>query len=357
MTLDGGASRVHYDGFLPSFAGSLTPTLRVERGPADLLARGSLLRFESGHQSWQALLAAAWLTPRLGRLRGELAGTFDASRYLDFPTYRHVFLAPRVHWMNGRSGAWLGGGGGRTWFGTSVSSVGTASGGVWLERRIATLTLSTTASRIGDTTFTDFEARARATSHGMEFDGLVGARVWSRGGGRGVYGEVTATVPLPGWSRAFLVLSGGRYPSDPIRGSIPGRYVGAALRWTGLPAARSTRAPALDPPLAYTAHSSGSAPTPEAELELLPDDGTRRLVRIHATGATLVELAGDFTDWLPVPLSAAGAGVWQRTFPVTSGMHRLAVRVDGGDWLAPRGTRRAADDFGGEVGVLVVPDR
>jgi hypothetical protein len=358
VTLDGGASRVHYDGFLPTFAASLTPTLRLDRGAATLLVRGSLLRFESGHQSWQGLVAGAWLTPRLGRLRGEVAATLDASRYLDLPTYRHVLVEPRVHWTSGRTGAWVGGGAGRTSFGGSASDVRTFTGGVWLERRIAAVAVSATVSRVGDTSFTDFETRAHGTTRGVELDGRLGARVWSRGGGRGVYGEATAAVPLPGWSRASLVLSGGRYPSDPVRGSIPGRYIGAAVRLTGIPGARGPRAAALDPSLAYAPHSSGTASgegVGEAALELRAAGGLRRLVRIYAPGVALVEVAGDFTDWVPVALPSASSGVWERTFPVAPGIHRIAVRVDGGDWRAPRGTTRTPDDFGGEVGVLVVP--
>jgi len=31
------------------------------------------------------------------------------------------------------------------------------------------------------------------------------------------------------------------------------------------------------------------------------------------------------------------------------------VRIDAGMWTAPAGTTRAADEFGGEVGIVAVP--
>jgi hypothetical protein len=36
------------------------------------------------------------------------------------------------------------------------------------------------------------------------------------------------------------------------------------------------------------------------------------------------------------------------------GVHRLAVRFDGGAWQAPAGLPTAPDGFGGEVGLLIV---
>ena len=68
-----------------------------------------------------------------------------------------------------------------------------------------------------------------------------------------------------------------------------------------------------------------------------------------------VELAADFTDWHPMSLERVAEGVWEVVLRVASGMHRLNVRVDGGRWLAPAGTTHAADEFGGQVGMVAVP--
>jgi hypothetical protein len=40
--------------------------------------------------------------------------------------------------------------------------------------------------------------------------------------------------------------------------------------------------------------------------------------------------------------------------PVSPGLHRLAIRIDGGAWKAPSGTRPIASEFGGEVAEVIV---
>jgi hypothetical protein len=55
-----------------------------------------------------------------------------------------------------------------------------------------------------------------------------------------------------------------------------------------------------------------------------------------------------------VPLLRTSDDTWEITLRVPAGTYRLDVRADGGPWLAPRGTRLQRDEFGGEVGILVV---
>jgi hypothetical protein len=47
--------------------------------------------------------------------------------------------------------------------------------------------------------------------------------------------------------------------------------------------------------------------------------------------------------------------MWETVLPIPSGLHRLNVRIDGGQWIVPAGLSRAADDFGDEVGIMAVP--
>ena len=67
-----------------------------------------------------------------------------------------------------------------------------------------------------------------------------------------------------------------------------------------------------------------------------------------------MELAGDFTDWLPLRLERRGKEEWSVRGAVAPGIHRVVMRVDGGDWRPPPGTRRVESEFGPEVGEIVV---
>ena len=62
---------------------------------------------------------------------------------------------------------------------------------------------------------------------------------------------------------------------------------------------------------------------------------------------------GDFTDWEPVALRRAD-GRWTLELALAPGVHRLNVRVDGGEWRVPPSLTGVDDGFGGRVGLLVV---
>ncbi len=102
-------------------------------------------------------------------------------------------------------------------------------------------------------------------------------------------------------------------------------------------------------------------PTPERARALrvmpyvlLTDDADPRAFRVRAAGARTLEVMGDFTDWEARPLVRAGS-VFDLGAKLTSGVHRLLVRVDGGAWRAAVNTPVVDDEFGGKVGLLVVP--
>lgn len=82
-------------------------------------------------------------------------------------------------------------------------------------------------------------------------------------------------------------------------------------------------------------------------------DGAQ-ILRVHAAGASTVEVMGDFTDWRPQPLVAKGA-VFEHVTTMSSGTHRILVRVDGGPWRPAANTPAVDDDLGGRAGLLVIP--
>ena len=83
-------------------------------------------------------------------------------------------------------------------------------------------------------------------------------------------------------------------------------------------------------------------------------DERGRVLRIRAAGARRVEVRGDFTDWEPVQLAPDGDG-FRLSAPLSSGTHRVLVRVDDGEWPPAANTPAVDDDLGGRVGLLVVP--
>jgi hypothetical protein len=77
-------------------------------------------------------------------------------------------------------------------------------------------------------------------------------------------------------------------------------------------------------------------------------------VRFHHPTAGRVELAGDFTDWRPIPLVRVLAGVWEARIDLRPGLYLVNLSVDGGAFEVPPGMDRTDDGFGGQAGVLVV---
>jgi hypothetical protein len=137
-----------------------------------------------------------------------------------------------------------------------------------------------------------------------------------------------------------LLASVGRSGTDPIT-ALPGsRYFFLGLR---LSAGAGSGSPGR-----ATTTSAHSA------FRIGPARLTGREIVMQMPQAARVELAGDFTDWRPVDLEAAPGGAWRVVLPIRPGVHRIAVRVDGGPWQAPPGTRPAISEFGTQVGEVMV---
>jgi hypothetical protein len=138
-----------------------------------------------------------------------------------------------------------------------------------------------------------------------------------------------------------VVAAAGRAGSDPVT-SVPGaRYFAVGLRLKVGP-------PVL-PALPVPAVTDESAP-----FRIGPAVAAGREIVVQARDAETVELAGDFTDWRPVALRRWGEHAWRALFSVAPGLHRLAVRIDGGEWHAPPGTRAVVSEFGEQVAEVVV---
>lgn len=107
-----------------------------------------------------------------------------------------------------------------------------------------------------------------------------------------------------------------------------------------------------------TGQAAGAGPAvtrlPDEGFELERLDGAMHRLILRASGR-YVEVASDATGWSVLPARRVGPGTWEVVLTLEPGIHRVAMRVNGGAWRAPPGMPTASDDFGGEVGLLVVP--
>ena len=157
-------------------------------------------------------------------------------------------------------------------------------------------------------------------------------------------GSASATLWLT--DRTALVLAGGRALEDVARGIPSVRYVAASIR-LGRRAGSS--------PLAGVVRRERSAAEDIGHVMVRATDDTLREVSVRLPSASTVELMADFTDWQPVAMTCAPNGTWTLERAIAAGTHRIAIRVDGTAWRVPPNLPSVEDDFGGIVGLIIVP--
>jgi hypothetical protein len=350
-TVDLGASLVRYDGFQLSSAATITPTFDWYGRRAALNVRGSYLRFESGNRNLQGSVVGSLFTQPANNWRLEASASTGISSYADFASFWHVLGELRARHNTDRSAIWLATTAGRTTFGSAEQGRPVFAASMTALRHLSSVALLLSAGRafVGDTQYSDIGLTARGQYQKIVLEMLVGARVWSEGAGQGVYGEASGAIPFG--DRWSVVISGGRYPSDPIRGSIAGRYVSAALRFR-LPAPP----PSLTPlPVIHTGSNGRDDPPSSTRLTVTRQSPGHSKIVVQTPPASVVEIAGDFTEWLPISLTRTPAGSWELILPLTPGVHHINVRIDGGPWTAPGGTTRVTGDYDDTVGTFIVP--
>ncbi|NUQ19946.1 MAG: hypothetical protein HOQ09_03200 [Gemmatimonadaceae bacterium] len=367
--LEASSSRLRYANDTASNgAFTISPSLHAMLPDASLDVAGGLSQFTGGGWSTQGLLAGALFTP-WRPIVGELAGTTGGSVHADGNRTAESLASVRLHAIHDGVGAWIGGSVGQTWDSLGWHSVRGTEGGVWVQHSGLIATLSMAPTRVADTiSFTDAQLALRALAGKADINATVGARHGDRVAlGGGAQGWVNASVALWIGRDVAITASAGRYPADPLQGYEAASYGTLGIR-LGLrdltSAAASASTPDRAPAPARGAHPVTRIDRAEGEASRVVEDfevralgGGQRLVRVRATAARRVEISGDFTSWQPVTLESLGDGWWTTTLPIGAGTYEMNVRVDGGAWLAPPGLTTLADEDGGVVGVLVVPDR
>jgi hypothetical protein len=351
-SVDVGGSVVEYDGFLASGAAVLAPSFRFDSRVFSIGAQGSWTLFESGSSIFQGSLAAAWVAASKGPMRFELSGSAGASVYRNEQSSGHLLGGARVHLLGETSGAWIGAAAGRSYgaAGVPLELAGTA----WSVKNRLTFLGTVTATLHDQIRYLDFLGAIRWAGTRLELEARIGARPWGRNFAdaeeslTGAYGELDLLVPLNRW--LSLTLSGGKYRADPVRRTLGAEYISAGVR-LGRPR-WSARRGTLEAEASGGRFVTRETGAPRLEVQ---GGGERKTLRIRAPAAKSVELMGDITDWAPVRLHLVEPGLWETELELPPGVHRVNIRVDGGPWVAPGGTRVERTEFGGSVGILVVP--
>ena len=371
---------------------ALTPSIRYATRRFSATASGSAWRLNDTWALRDAGASIEMYTPLVYGVRAEmLAGAnrtaLDAALHSD-----QVDAGGRIHYMRQRLGVWLGSGVSRPLRVAAVSNVNVSSGGIW--SRLGSTTLKGTVTSFFFTKVVDTlnngtasaastvpmcaastptpvpvefpssnvahslapaSSACRRESRVTDFEGSVH---WQHrlievtvAGGQRFGDRLDVAADSRQWASArtaiwitnqiAAVAGGGREPAQPTRG-LPARSYGS-----------------LGLMLAYWPIPRGTIPveTPASlvkAFELRPAGTALQRITARIGGVETVEIMGDFTDWAPIPLVRRGRDLWELLVPMSSGVHQINLRIDGGDWIAPPGVPAIRDGFNGEVGVLVV---
>lgn len=345
VAADAGLSRLHQAGITESTARTLG--LSVDALTNQLWVRSSLLGAISSSSVWtgQGVAAASWFSRTRTPARWEISAIGSAFVEPRRQTALSGELFTRAHVGSPTLGGALGVGGGLRRADTEPHPFGHAQASVWLNiagnrllgdvSAIRTSTERLTGRGLQTLSYVDGSVTWRRDIGGLSLSAIGGGRTTesSRLSDGGWWGVDAAAYVAP---RFGIIGGAGQTLDDVVRGVPRTRYLSIGVRWSGAP--HATIIPRKQPRVAG----------PRLVVE-------RKRIVIRAGGASRVELMGDFTKWAPVALAAEG-DVWRLDRVLTPGLHRIAIRIDGGDWIAPVNLPHATDDLGGVVGLITIPD-
>ena len=342
-SIDAGALSMRYADSVRANAIAVTPAFWIDRSSASASAAGTISQFIDGGWSAQASASGSLFTPRYSLLLGEIEGASGGSTNKDGSRTGQLLVTARAHLMNDHRGVWIGAGAGSGYDGSSSRRIVQGEAAAWARFGAATAFISATPVAIGDSIrYTDAQLSASLNLPVIELTATGGSR---SGDNSRSWGSASAAAWVA--SRVAIVASAGTYPVDLTQGFPGGRFVSLSLRigTRRFPPATSSVREIED-------LSSVSRGPRRFEAKNL-GNGLRE-IRFRAPDAATVELMADFTGWTAAALVNTGNGWWAGTFPISTGIHELNVRMDGGRWLTPPGLQIRNDEFGGSVGILIV---
>ena len=343
-SLDAGALNMRYADSINANAIALTPAVWIESSRASLSATGTVSQFISGGWSAQASADGSVFTRRRSLFLGEIEGSAGGSTYNDGGQTGQLLATARAHVTNEYRGAWMGAGAGRAFDGATWRSVIQGEAAAWARFNNATAFALVTPASVADSIrYTDVQLSASLNLPVFELGATGGYR---SGGGSRSWGNASVTAWVA--SRIAIVASAGTYPVDFTQGFPGGRFASLGVR-VGM-----RRYPPATSSIKELEDLRSSTSTSSLRFESSALASGEREIRLYAPNAASIELMADFTDWKTVKLENAGGGWWSSRFQISTGIHELNVRIDGGRWITPPGLPSKTDEFGGSVGVLII---
>ena len=328
-----GVGTVRYTGGSSLHVASLSPTLSYATPTYTVNASGALAALP-GNEWFLLYHTDAWVTtpPLTDAIRlGIEAGWTGSTRTAGVQTAAPYAIGELL-WAAPSWGVGLGAGPSAGWIESSawITAFHARARSWWRQGRVD-WSFAVEPTRFLGAWFTDANATATLKRSSLSASAWVGARLSS------VYvskGAATGFLQVFVSPRVALEVSAGGVLPDPYQDFPRTRFISAGIRLVGGRAALIA--------------SSKLAP-------LVPDRrGDSIVVRFRFTGARAVAIAGDWNNWQPVPLAAAGDAVWEGALLVPPGTHRFNLLVDG-EWVVPHGVATLTDELGGLVALLVVP--
>jgi hypothetical protein len=340
-TLDANAASATYDSYLPSAVYTLAPSLSYADPRLRAGLDGAFSEFQTGHGSGVLSSNATIGGPIAGQFRWEVAGEGAALWYRTSPPVWSGLVEPRLRFDHGPLTAWAGGAVGSTDDDSVYGQfVGRGDLGVSLALPHITPTLSLAETRAGVAHYTDVNTVIQ--SEWWRFGATLtgGTRTGALLGGVATWFNFEARYTVV--DGVALMITGGSYPADPVRGAPGAHFIGGGVRLSEAFRIRKER----PLPMRYDALNGVN--------EVMPDPHT---LRFTAPANAHVEIMGDFTNWQPVAMVEVRPGLYQATLRdgVASGSHRVNIRIDDGPWSVPTELPSITDDFGGTAGSLVIP--
>ncbi len=354
-SLDVGAVRVRYADTLSVSAATVTPDVSVDWERAIAQVTGTFSQFGGGGWSTQAATSGSVFTGTRRSLLGELAGTAGGSAHEDGTRTGQAIVNARLHAMNVRSGVFAGAGAGSTWDGSAWRRLLLGELGGWINNGVGMAFLTITPIAVNDSIrYVDGQVTLSRSLTNVDLSLLAGGRGGSQNPGVDTRTQSWANLSAVAWvkPRLAIIASGGTYPVDPTQGFPGGRFLSVGVRLANPQKRVSTT---VAPSSTGVAEAEAVALVPVVErfrVDRLSAESVS--LRVSAPAAQNVEVAGDFSGWIPVKLQTTGDGWWTVALPLKPGRYQMNVRVDGSGWAVPPGLLSLQDEFGGSAGLLVI---